>query len=229
MRSPYYESGGITLYHGDCFEVLPNLKAAAVICDPPYAIPTQIAQTRTVAYNLGDLSLVEQSFRRLFDLTLGVVGKAGRHFVFADGASYPVIFRAIYGRASTALLVWDKGRIGMGREFRKQHELIMHSWGSDTPIYSDGVGRADILRCPPVPSAEREHPAQKPTALLTELIRVCGDGVILDPFVGSGSTLLAARESGRPAIGIEIDERYCEIAAKRLSGHQVDKEALRLG
>lgn len=218
LPRPYYDDGLTTIYHGDCFDVLPSLVGVeTVIADPPYAIPTQVAQGRTSTINVGDLSMVECAMRHFFTMTLSVIGESGRQFVFGDGASYPVIFRAIYGRASTSLLVWDKKRIGMGREFRKRHELIMHAWGPKTPIYSDGVGRPDVLEFSPVPPSARVHPAQKPVPLLMDLIRVCGNGIIADPFAGSGATLIAAANLGRRSIGIEIEERYCEVAAKRLS------------
>ena len=217
--TPYYEDkrAGITIFLGDCFDVMAEgigPAVDAVIMDPPYSIATQVAAGRENTVNLGDLSLQERLFRTLFDLTMSKSKTDGRHFVFADGTSYPVIFRAMYGRLSTALIVWDKGRIGMGREFRKSHELVMHAWSSETPIFSDGVGRPDVIRCAPV--VDPVHPAEKPVGLLTELLRVCGPAV-LDPFMGSGSTLVAAKATGRRAVGIDIEERYCEIAARRLA------------
>lgn len=209
--------GNATLYQGDCLEILPTLGSVdAVITDPPYSIPTQVAQTRDVTRSVGDLSMIEASFRMLFDLTLARTGSRGRHFVFADGTSYPVIFRAMFGKANSALLVWDKGRIGMGREFRKSHELLLHAWGADTPIAAaDGVGYADILKCDPLSSDERVHPAQKPVALLASLLRVCGD-TVLDPFMGSGSTGVACLQTGHNFIGIEIEPRYFDMACERI-------------
>ena len=216
--TPYYDQDGITLYHGDCRDVLPTIRGtfSAVITDPPYAIPTQVAQTRSTTRNVGDLSVAEAGMEVMFRAVDRVLQTGGRYFVFCDGTSYPVISRVFYGRFTTALLVWDKGRIGMGREFRKQHELILHAWEKETPVVdSGGTGYADILRCDPVGS-ERVHDAQKPVGLLTQLLRVCGDSVI-DPFAGSGSTLVAAKQEGRTAVGIEIDEANCEKAAKRLA------------
>jgi hypothetical protein len=110
----------------------------------------------------------------------------------------------LYSELQMALLVWDKGQIGMGREFRKSHELIIHGWRPETPIFGDGVGRPDVLKCSPVSSGGRVHPAQKPTPLLTELLRPCG-GLILDPFMGSGSTGVAALAAGKRFVGIEIN------------------------
>lgn len=215
---PYYDEGGIQIYHGDCREILPNLRRNidAVITDPPYAVPTVVAQGRTVTRNLGDLSIIEAGLGLFLTAAFDLLRPTGRAFVFCDGTSYPVVFRLVYGKFSTALLVWDKGQIGMGREFRKSHELIVHAWLPDTPIFADGIGRPDVLTVPPVATEYRDHPAQKPVGLLHQLLAVAGE-LVLDPFMGSGTTLRAAKDLGRRAIGIEIEERYCEIAAKRLA------------
>ncbi len=96
-------------------------------------------------------------------------------------------------------------------------------WGPSTEdIYVIGDGfvgrrRGQILRDPKRPSGEKAlHPNEKPIGLMEMLVRACPDGVIVDPFCGSGSTLVAAKNLGRRAIGIELEERYCEIAARRL-------------
>jgi len=189
--------GNATLYLGDCLEILPTLpKVDAVITDPPYAVPTVVAQGRQITRNLGDMSIIETAMRVYFGAIFERLTDAGRAFVFCDGTSYPVIFRVFYSEFSTALLVWDKGQIGMGREFRKSHELILHGWRSETPIFNDGVGRADVLRFAPVSPELRIHPAQKPEPMICELIRVSG-GIILDPFMGSGSTGAAALKNGQ--------------------------------
>ena len=216
--TPYYEHGGITIYHGDALEILPDLNRRfdAVITDPPYAVPTRTASTRKLARSVGDLSIIEAAMRLYFKECFNILDPSGRFFVFADQNSYPVLFRVFYSEFQMGLLVWDKGQIGMGREFRKSHELIIHAWQNDTPIFSDGIGRPDVLHYRPVNPKVRVHPAEKPVGLLNLLLPLCG-GEILDPFCGSGSTLVAARDTSRTAIGIEIEERYCEIAAKRLS------------
>lgn len=214
---PYYNHDGVTIYHGDCLEVLPDIsEVGAIITDPPYAVPTVIAQTREVFRNTGDLSIAETAYRVHAKEWGRLLGGDGRLFCFCDGASYPSLYRAAYSRFNLALLVWNKGRIGMGREFRKSHELILHGWLSSTPIFGDGTGRSDILEADPVRSDVRLHPAEKPAELLRQLLPLCA-GVILDPFMGSGTTVRAAKDLGRKAIGIEIEEKYCEIAAKRLS------------
>ena len=190
------------------------MQVDAILTDPPYAIPTNAAQVRSQTRTIGDLSLVESVFRSQFREYRRVLASAGRAFVFCDGTSYPVIFRASYSEFITALLVWDKGRIGMGREFRKSHELILHCWVEGTPIYSDSIGYADVLRFDPV-GQERKHPAQKPLPLLQHLLKFCGDK-ILDPFMGSGTTGVACAQLGRAFIGVEIEEKYFSIACRRI-------------
>jgi site-specific DNA-methyltransferase (adenine-specific) len=208
--------GDCTLYHGDCLEIMPTLaKVDAIVTDPPYAIPTMIAQGREVTRNVGDLSIIETAFRVHAEAWRRTLKDNGRAFVFCDATSYPSLFRATYGGFQSALLVWDKGRIGMGREFRKSHELILHCWLPETEIFGDGVGRADILKHSPVASDDRAHPAEKPTNLIADLLRVSG-GLILDPFMGSGSVGVACADLQRKFIGIEIERKYFDLACERI-------------
>lgn len=208
--------GDATLYLGDCLEILPNLESVdAVITDPPYAVPTLVAQTREVFRNVGDLSIAETAYRVHAKEWTRVIGDKGRIFVFCDGSSYPSFYRALYAQFNLALLIWDKGRIGMGREFRKTHELIIHGWKAKTPIFADGIGRPDIIKIAPLSSDARVHPAEKPIGIITELLIVSGQS-ILDPFMGSGTTGVACANLGRRFIGIEIEPTYFDIACKRI-------------
>ena len=212
--------GNATLYLGDCLEILPTLpKVDAIITDPPYAVPTVVAKGRNSTRNLGDMTIIETAMRVYLGAAFERLNDSGRAFVFCDGTSYPVVFRVLYSEFSTAMLVWDKGQIGMGREFRKSHELILHGWRADTPIFSDGVGRADVLRFQPVASELRVHPAQKPEPLICELARVCGP-VVLDQFMGSGSTGVSVLRMGKQFLGIEICEKYFDIACERIENVQ---------
>lgn len=117
------------------------------------------------------------------------------------------------------LLIWDKGDSpGMG-------DLSM-PWGpAHEEIYVLGAGfkgkrKSNVLRYATIPPGSKDrpdHPTPKPVGLIKDLIAYCPDGIILDPFMGSGTTLRAAKDVGRKAIGIEIEERYCEVAANRMT------------
>jgi site-specific DNA-methyltransferase (adenine-specific) len=222
----------------DFMSLLPNKSIGAIVCDPPYSTITcaanggrrqnnpkgrhqKDAATRTV----GDLSIHELAFRTMFDEFERILRPDGRFFIFCDAQSYPAIMRAGYGRFKRSrLLVWNKTFFGLGQEFRKQFELIYSGCMDDAPMGKDETGKsicnqADILNYPPVPTKWRIHPAEKPVALIQNLLRFCvPGGRILDPFAGSGSTLVACQASGFKGIGIEIDPTFFNAAVNRLKG-----------
>jgi site-specific DNA-methyltransferase (adenine-specific) len=137
--------------------------------------------------------------------------------VCTDWRQLPVTTDAIQmgGWTWRGLCVWDKG-VGrpMRGRFRNHLEYIV--WGSHGPMPpAEDVYPSTLLKHAP-PSSDREHVTQKPESLIAELLSIAPDGCVLDPFMGSGTTLVAAKRLGRKAIGIEVEERYCEIAAKRL-------------
>ncbi len=216
--TPYYQDNLVTLYHGDALEVLPTIdEIGLVVTDPPYFqpathyVPTR-ADSRPVR-SLGDTSVLEHAFRAWAAELDRVTTDEGSLYVFCDGQSYPLFFRALYGLGRVRPLIWDKVTSFNGYTWRHQTELVAWVERRDAPRVPTGDG--DILRHRAVKVSERLHPAEKPTPLLSALIAK-HDGAVLDPFAGSGSTLVAARQLGRKGIGIEIEERYCEVAANRL-------------
>jgi DNA modification methylase len=118
--------------------------------------------------------------------------------------------------------VWDKG-VGRPMKGRFRNHLEYVAWGSNGPMPEpeDGIYPSTLLRYPP-PTTDRLHLTQKPSELVTELLSIAPPGAVLDPFMGSGTTLRAAKNLGRRAIGIEIEERYCEIAAERCRQEVLD-------
>lgn len=196
---PYYERDGITIYHGDCREILPTLKADVVVTDPPYGMAYRSGWSAREIQNDGDVSCRDDALR----LWPGPALVFGR---WSKPRPENVLQR----------LVWDKGDWpGMG-------DLQM-PWGpSDEELYVIGrgwVGKrgGTIIQAHRVTGNSR-HPNEKPIALMRHVLQWCPtEWRILDPFMGSGTTLVAAKLEGRKAIGIEIEEKYCEIAAKRLA------------
>jgi len=220
LPTPYYEQDGIVIYHGDCREILPYLpKVDLVLTDPPYFLPIQsYVGTRGNGYQkrmLGDLSVLRGYFDTIFSEFSNVLDETGSYYVFCDAKSYPIFWQVMFPLCKNVrLLVWDKQVSYNGYTWRHQHELI--AWGELEKTYRVPTGDGDVLKCRGVLQKNRYHPAEKPVELINTLINKHKDGLILDPFMGSGTTLVAAKQLGRKAIGIEIEEKYCQIAVKRL-------------
>lgn len=192
---PYYEHAGITIYHGDCREVLPSVEADVVVTDPPYGInfagqPTKW-QRRAGAVAL---DWDKEPFGDV-ELLLSI----GRAQCVWGGNYLPL-------PQSRGWMVWCKpdappsmGSVEMAwTSIDRNSRHIIHSISATN---AERVG----------------HPTQKPIRVMLWCVESMPSGTILDPFMGSGTTLVAAKALGRRAIGIEIEERYCEIAAKRLA------------
>jgi len=115
----------------------------------------------------------------------------------------------------TNLVVWDKGYPGLGTGFRAQHEFVVIGSNGEPNWHSYDYG--NVLKA--MRLTDTEHPHQKPAGILQKIITTCAPsgGLVLDPHMGSGTTLESAKVTGRKAVGIELDERYCEIAARRLA------------
>lgn len=218
---PYYSDALVTLYHGDCHDVLPLLPRAAVdmLCtDPPYAAAAATATTGFAREkwggNWGDMSLVRLLADRV--LSCGALAPEHEAYWFCDpysfAASLPVFFIRY---ALTQSITWDKDMLGVGACYRKQTEFVLYARTAGAPAMAKD--RRDLVRLRPNYS-EKQHPCEKPVELMRYLLEATPWALCLDPFTGAGTTLVAAAQMGRRAIGIEIDERYCEVAARRLTG-----------
>ena len=197
----YFQNDLVTLYHGDCLEITEWLEADVLVTDPPYGMSyksgwtdrTQIANDQTV--------------------------EARDEALLAWGSKPALVFgtwRVEKPKGTRNVLIWSKGEDpGMG-------DLSM-PWGlSHEEIYVLGKGfigqrESSVLKANKPPVANRpDHPTPKPIGLMEKLIAKT-TGMIADPFAGSGATLIAARNLGRKVIGVELEEKYCEIIATRLS------------
>ncbi len=236
--TPYYEQDGITIYHGDCLEVLPELSGiAGLITDPPYSSGGQFRGDRTqrtlTKYVQSDsfrqliLSDFEGDTRdqRSFLLWATFWLTAARNasvpgatvVCFTDWRQLPTVTDAIQtaGWVWRNIATWHKPGIRMQRgRFSSSAEYLVY--GTNGPAI-DGTGSPqNVFAWQPVD--EREHIAQKPVEVMRWALSVVPPiGIICDPFMGTGTTLRAAKDLGLQAIGIDVNEVYCEVAAKRLA------------
>lgn len=225
---PYYEEDDITLYRGDCHQIMPLLPAQSVdliVTDPPYFQPaSHYVPARGEAAPkklIGEMSILELAFSQWVREMARLLKPTGTIYFFCDGQSYPLAFTALYPHAKHVRpLIWDKVVSYNGYTWRHQHELI--AWAEFAEAERVPTGDGDVLRYRAVPVESRIHPAQKPIELLMALMAKHPGGVVLDPFVGSGATLRAAKNLRRQAIGIEIEERYCDLIAGHLAQQVLD-------
>jgi DNA modification methylase len=142
----------------------------------------------------------------------------GAMWVFNSWRSFPVLARAAYEArwGIESLMVWDKEWIGPGgqRGLRPSYEPAALFCHSEFELANRGL--PDIWRSKWSSQKPHGHSAEKPESLIKRMIQESGGGLVLDPFMGSGTTLASAKSAGTNAIGIEIEERWCEVAAKRL-------------
>lgn len=215
-REPYYQDELVTLYHGDCLEADEWLAADVLVTDPPYGMAYTGFGGRSYWNDASKHApIAGDSSAKVRDAALAAwCGKPA--IVFGT-------WRVERPAATKALVVWHKVNAGgMG-------DLTIPWLPTHEEIYILGSGfvgkRSDaVLSYPPLNSADRsrpDHPTPKPLALMERLIETTV-GTIADPFSGSGSTLLAARNLGRRVIGVEVEERYCELIAKRLAQDVLD-------
>jgi DNA modification methylase len=217
LPEPYYDHAGITIYHGDCREILPEIPAGSVdlvLTDPPYGIGWDGRVTRGKNGT-------------------GATGPTRNYGVRIVGDEQPVDLAGIL--SFPAAIVWgfqhysNKLPAGSVLVWLKRYDDGFGSFLSDADLawMSTGHGvycmRDVSLQSQ---SKDRSHPTQKPVPLMRWCLGFAPDALtILDPFMGSGTTLVAAKQLGRRAIGIEIEEKYCEIAVRRLSQEMLPLEA----
>ena len=206
--NPYYEHAGITIYHGDCLEILPTLpRADLVLTDPPYGLQENAHRvaSRGKLAKTTDYGSFDWDKEPASDEEIAGSLSAAREAIIWGGNYFTL-------PPSRMWLVWDK--VNGGNDFadcelawtnlKGSVRLFRHMW--------NGMLRESENDC------SRVHPTQKPIALMKWCLGFTPDAkTVIDPFCGSGPVLVAAKERGIDAIGIEIEEKYCEIAAKRLS------------
>jgi len=243
MATPYYSRDGIDLYRGDCLEILPSFPSSSVPMiwtDPPFGHGNQQDDlqaarvrddvfgarkkpTETISNDSG--ADFETALKGFLDQSSRILDRDCCCCCCMAGGGPNVTFARVSQWIDERLaffmaVVWDKSARGngMGWRYRRNYEFVMvaHRKGGTLRWADDDVAVPNIMR--DLPPMDRLHPNQKPFCLVSRFIELHTkpNDVVLDPFAGSGTTLLAAWQLGRKAIGIEIEEKYVEIAARRL-------------
>jgi DNA modification methylase len=233
---PYFEDASSTIYHGDCCAVLEALASvASMITDPPYSTHVHAYSMRGARRTRGPIAKRRDfGFSALSEETMSAVaGWAGKNVLR---------WSAVFSDVESSYL-WRAAFESNGLEYIRTGAWVKTNgapqFSGDRPASGfetvtlvhppgrkrwNGGGKPAVWTTPIVSSRgtrseKRTHTAQKPLSLMLALVHLFSDPgeVIIDPFMGSGTTLRAAKELGRKAIGIELEERYCEIAALRLA------------
>lgn len=231
---PYFERDGIVIYHGDCREILPQLTEHIdlVLTDPPYltnetGVPIRgrgVAAPRSDSTSIGmpwgysldwlDLTnpthwVVFGNYRMLGGLCSTLEARATLGCVFTwRKENAPRMTRPV-PRLDSEFVVWARQ---YGASCERMGEF--RSMVIDVPMPQAGCFAVERFV---EDGGKAVHPTQKPIAVVRPFIERLDAALVLDPFMGTGTTLRAALDCGRRAIGIELEERYCEIAARRLS------------
>lgn len=206
MIEPYYADESVTLYHGDCRGILPTLKPVdVVITDPPYSTgrsEDEFAATGNVAVSLHLASELAPTM-----LVFGTSSGRGLEFLRSSIRKLP----------HNRMLAWHRRYVNSPAAGPWRWDLVLiHVFGRG----SFGRPESSSLMCTDGTKSlaiETGHPSPVPVGVMSWLYEPFAPGLVLDPFAGSGSLLLAARNAGGTAIGIEQNERHCETIALRMS------------
>lgn len=216
------------MYVGDCLAILPTLgRVDMCLTDPPYGVAYSTGHRQRVARSSTRLSndhLLAPLLGDAVEQLAPLLGDAGIFYCFAAperlDTAVPIIKRYF---DVPNILVWDKGNCTAGdleTTYGQQWEACIYARKSRVPLI--GGRDRDILRFSRGDTSAYQHPTQKPVPLMEYLIRRHNAETVIDPFCGSGTVGVACLRTGRSFIGIEIDEHYAAIAAKRLQKAEAD-------
>jgi len=203
---PYYEDDAVTIYHADCRDILPDLEPVdLVLTDPPYSYgrtETEFSSTENIAVCLHEASRLTPTM-----IVFGTSSGRGVEFLRSSIRVLP----------HNRVLAWHRSYVNSPAAGPWRWDLVLiHVFGRgsfgrpqfSSLIQTDGTGGL---------AKEVGHKAPVPIEVMDRLYLPFAPGLVLDPFMGAGSSILSAVRGGGKAIGIELEEKYCEIAAKRMA------------
>jgi DNA modification methylase len=215
---PYYQDEQSTIYLGDCRDILPELpKVDLVLTDPPYGIDENSDKNNSRGGCANPKNYGEYHWdKKIDEYLIALILLKGRNSIIWGGNYY-----ANWLKPSTCWLVWYKDN---GTNDFADCELAWTSFSTAVRYFKyrwNGMIQENMKD-----KEFRFHPTQKPVPLMNWVLSKYSEvtDLVLDPFMGSGTTLVAAKKLGRKAIGIEISEKYCEIAVNRLRQTVMDLE-----
>lgn len=245
---PYYADDSVTIFLGDALDVLPTLSGiGAVVTDPPYSsggafrgdrtqgtitkyVDSGVPVTATYRREFAGDTRDQRSFLAWAGLWLNAARRACNPDAicasFIDWRQLPTMTDALQigGWVWRGIATWHKPGIRMQRSrFSSSAEFVV--WGTNGGwVDHDGCPQ-NVFACPPV--SDKEHIAEKPGKVMRWVLQTVPPGaVVLDPFMGSGATLRGAKDRGLRAVGIEVDEHYCELAARNLGQDVLNLDAV---
>jgi DNA modification methylase len=232
------------LYCGDSLEpgrlaqLLAGRPADFVLTDPPYGVSYRSTLARRGRRKQAIANDETESFEEFLAKALpaikGVMKPGGvLHWFAGGGGPEPVLAKAMLAIAEHLsllnVLVWDKVDPGLGWRWRRSWEAVIEAAHGKPATWNGGTELRNVLRFPKAIPGSEEHPTPKPIGLLEQLIKACCPtrGLVLDPFAGSGSSMIAVERAGRTCVAAELEPRYCDITLARwetLTGEQARRE-----
>lgn len=245
MIKPYYSEPGIEIYAGDARHIMPHLPPVdLIVTDPPYGLDYNngdLASQREKCFG-GDVERMKprpiandgeadamQLFEDFLSIASGKLLKGGCCCCCGGGggpkplfAKWTLLMDKYIGFKQA--VVWDKGGLGMGIHYRRNYEFVLIAQkGAPARVWNGGNTTPNVWRIPKIIPREDQHPTEKPLALAIKIIEIHSNpgDLILDPFMGKGWAVIAAKMTGRRAIGIEWEREHLESAVRKVRNFEV--------
>lgn len=231
---------GDSLAPGRLQELLGDTKADQVLTDAPYGVSYQSTLAKQGRRKEPIANDEVEEFDSFLERALPVIKSAMKpggtlHWFAGGGGPEPVLAKSMLAIAQHLnllnVLVWDKVDPGLGWRWRRSWEAVIEAANGRPSVWNGGTGMRNVLRFPKAIPQSDEHPTPKPVPLLVQLIKACSptNGLVVDPFAGSGSTLIAAELTGRTCVAAELVPRYCDIVVARWEALTKNQARLREG